>query len=107
VNEPILQPSPSAPQQKASPPRFGHLDDARQYLRELAAACLEGAESSNPQVTKLALALIREQGVRPRRGGEVYCLTCANCSREIEISTRRPFQCPACKQSLRIEWGAN
>ena len=33
--EPILQPSPSAPQEKASCPRFGHLDDAGNIHQDL------------------------------------------------------------------------
>jgi hypothetical protein len=77
---------------------LGHLDDARQYLRELAAACLKGGESSNPQVTTLALAL-----VRPRRGGETYSLTC-HCGKEIEISTGAPHRCFHCGRGLEIQW---
>jgi hypothetical protein len=104
--EPILQPSPSAPQQKASSPRCGHLDDARQYLHELAAVCREGSESPNPEVTALALALVRKQWVRPRRGVEIYSLTCHLCAKEIELSAREPHRCPRCGGGLQIVWPA-
>jgi hypothetical protein len=86
-------------------PSADSLDDARQYLRELAAACLEAAESSNPQVTALALALVHKQGVRPRRGGETYSLIC-HCGKEIEISARAPHRCCDCGRGLEIQWQA-
>jgi hypothetical protein len=38
------------------------LDAARRYLRELAAACAEGARSPDPRVTLLALGLLARQG---------------------------------------------
>jgi hypothetical protein len=38
------------------------LGTARRYLRELAAACVEGATNPNPQVTLLALGLVAKAG---------------------------------------------
>jgi hypothetical protein len=103
--EPILQPSPSAPQEKASCPRFGHLDGARQYLRELAAACLEGARSPDPRVVWLALGLVDRLAVRPRRGAEVFSLTC-RCGKQLEIKTSEPHRCPRCGRGVEIQWQA-
>jgi hypothetical protein len=81
-------------------PSTDSLDDPRQYLRELASVSREGSESPNPEVTALALAL-----VRPRRGGETYSLTC-HCGKEIEISARAPHRCCHCGEGLEIVWSA-
>jgi hypothetical protein len=49
------------------PPKRGDcvsvdLGAARRYLRELAAACMEGAISPDPRVTLLALGLVARAG---------------------------------------------
>jgi hypothetical protein len=90
---------------KAADNPFENLDAARRYLRERAAACLEGAQSDDPRVVGLALALTGAT-VRPRRCGEVYELTCHHCRRHIEIAVTELHRCRCCHAELRIEWRA-
>jgi len=85
---------------------FTDLTKARTYLREISAACLEGATSPDPQVVALALALLQNRGgVRGRRSREIFVLECHGCRREIEITVGERG-CPHCHVPLEIQWSA-
>jgi hypothetical protein len=80
------------------------LDAVRRYMRGLGHAFLESADSVNPLVTGLGLAIAERLGLGLDRkpAARMYCVTCP-CGKQLELRTTVPFRCGYCGQDLEIE----